>query len=259
MKDALTWFRHDTDFHESTGFYALHYLQGFEGIGRFWTLYEAIASSPSAQIDLSKQWPRIRLGELLKLDPRKLDDFLKIVTDPGLGLLKLEEGILSADELQEGYSRVSHWRARDRERKRSPGGKSRIPDGNGEIPGGESTVSSVTAQTAQTVQTDSTAQRARAELSPGEEEALRAFALGWAKKQRGIGNPEGFARKRWQDPDVVAAWRKSLEPPPPPVEPLPPATPDEIAEANAEADRIMREARARPGLGQALSGAAGAV
>lgn len=254
MKTNLAWFSHPADMHRDPRFLALRQVYGLEGCAQYWILLERVALSPNAELDLKKRWDRGALEIELGMSARKLDEFLGFLNSEDIEMIELEDGILTVSSIREDFNKAETKRQRDRNRQR--GASDSIKNANGKEKNESDSPHTLQDNTDNT---DSTAQRARAELSPGEEEALRAFALGWAKKQRGIGNPEGFARKRWHDPDVVAAWRKSLEPPPPPVEPPPPVTPDEIAAANEEADQIMREAMARPGLGQALSGAAGPV
>ncbi|HOX11539.1 MAG TPA: DUF4373 domain-containing protein [Spirochaetia bacterium] len=266
MKNNIPYFQHRTDSHSDYRHKIILGLFGMEGIGAYWTLLEIIGNAPDCRIKYSDIGVQGSLAyELGMHKPQgRFQGFIDTLVQ--YELIVLSEGYLTSLELQETLEYVSRKRIRNHQqyiqRKGSAvdSSDSTTKTDNSAAETDNSASPNHTIRTGTGTGTGNKQERAaRVELSPGEEEALRAFALGWAKKQRGIGNPEGFARKRWQDSDVVAAWRKSLEPPPPPVEPIPPATPDEIAAANEEADRIMREAMARPGLGQALSGAVGAV
>jgi hypothetical protein len=114
MKNDLPYFSHYSTAHDEPRMQALLAEHGFEGYGRFWILCEKIAASPNAVLDISSRVIKLTIARTLGLDPEDFDDFMGFLNAPDVKLIKLENGLITTDQLQEDYRRVAKKRKTDR-------------------------------------------------------------------------------------------------------------------------------------------------
>ena len=88
---------------------------GFEGYGRFWVLCEKIAASPNAFLDVSSRVIKLTIARTLGLSAEDFDSFIRFLSEPDIDLIKIDNGIISTDQLQEDFQRVIKKRKKDRD------------------------------------------------------------------------------------------------------------------------------------------------
>ena len=129
MKNNLPWFSHYNSTHNEPEMQALLAEYGFEGYGRFWVLCEKIAASPDVFLDISSRVIKLTVARTLGLSAEDFDGFIGFLSAPDIGLIKLENGIISSDQLQKDYKQVATKRKteRDNYNKNNPTTESPIP------------------------------------------------------------------------------------------------------------------------------------
>jgi len=114
MKHDLPYFSHYSTTHNEPRMQALLAEHGFEGYGRYWTLCEIIASSPNAILDISSRIIKLPVARALGLNAEEFDSFIVFLSAPDIKLIRLENCLVTTDQLQEDYQRVTKKRERDR-------------------------------------------------------------------------------------------------------------------------------------------------
>jgi len=87
---------------------------GVGGYGRFWILCEQIASSPGAKLNVSNKVMKLNVAREMGFNEHEFDTFISFISDPDIGLIKIESGFVTTDQLQEDYEKVSKKREHDR-------------------------------------------------------------------------------------------------------------------------------------------------
>jgi len=114
MKYDLPFFAHYSTTHNEPRMQALFAEFGFEGYGRYWTLCEKIASSSNAVLDISSRVIKLTIARALEFSGDEFDAFISFLNAPDIKLVRLEDGFITTDQLQEDYQKVSKKRTRDR-------------------------------------------------------------------------------------------------------------------------------------------------
>jgi len=110
MKKDLPWFRHYNSTHNEPRMQALLAEYGFEGYGRFWILYEKIAASPSASLDISSRIIKLTVARDLGLDVEKFEGFIEFLSAFDINLIGFNNCIITSDQIQEDYIQVCNKR-----------------------------------------------------------------------------------------------------------------------------------------------------
>ena len=138
MKNDLPYFSHYSTTHNMPKIQALMAEFGMAGYGRYWILCEKIASSPEAALDISNRAVKLAVARSLELCADEFDNFINFLSDSDIGLVKFENGIITADQLTESYNHVSKKRQHDRSVYHSED----IPTSDLQIPSSEMSISS---------------------------------------------------------------------------------------------------------------------
>jgi hypothetical protein len=97
---------------------------GFEGYGRYWILCEKIAASPNAILDISSRIIKLTIARTLGLTEENFDIFLRFLNAPDVNLIRFDNNVITVNQLQEDYHRVSKKREGDRDDYHSVNGSS---------------------------------------------------------------------------------------------------------------------------------------
>jgi hypothetical protein len=115
MKNNLPYFSHYSTTHDEPIMQAFLSEYGFEGYGRFWILCEKIAASPNAALDISGRIVKMAIARTLGLGTDDFDSFIRFLSAPDIKLIRLENGLITNDQVQEDYVNVTKKRIKDRE------------------------------------------------------------------------------------------------------------------------------------------------
>lgn len=118
MKKSLDWFTHPSRQHRDPRFVALRKIHGLAGYARYDILAELVADSPDASIDLEKKRARLVLEEALEIEPNKLDALLDFLSDPEIGIVEIEDNVLSIPSISAENRKAQNQRSKNRERMR---------------------------------------------------------------------------------------------------------------------------------------------
>ena len=114
MKYDLPYFSHYSTTHNEPRIQALLAEYGLEGYARYWILCKIIASSPNVKLDIASRIIKLTVARALGLSTENFDSFIEFLNAPDIKLIRLENGSITTDQLQEDYQRVSKKRERDR-------------------------------------------------------------------------------------------------------------------------------------------------
>lgn len=118
MKEDLPFFEHDNHARHHPKMKALLAEFGWAGIGRFWSLNEAICCSSKAILDVSKKVTKASMAVELGLSMAEFEAFLVFLSDPNeCGLITYKDGKVTTERTQESYRQVEEGRIKARNRK----------------------------------------------------------------------------------------------------------------------------------------------
>ena len=115
MKNNLPFFSHYNSTHNEPRYQALIAEFGMAGYGRYWVLCEKIASSPGALLDLSSRVIRLTIVKALDFSSDEFDSFISFLGADDIGLVRIQGGMVTTDQIQEDYRRVTKKRLKDRD------------------------------------------------------------------------------------------------------------------------------------------------